>query len=118
MQNRVSCQCSQAYEVESTCYQFQSVRNKIPEFHTMLDIEQPDIVVGTESWLTPDILDSEIVPTNLEYAMFREDRTSNTGGGVFILVKNDIIATKQEKFQTDCEIVGVKIELVGTNPYI
>ena len=95
---------------------FQSVRNKIPEFHTKLYIEQPDIVAGTESWLIPDILDSEIVPTNLEYAMFREDRTSNTGGGVFILVKNDIIATKQEKFQTDCEIVWIKIELVGTKP--
>ena len=88
---------------------FQSVRNKIPEFHTNLDIKQPDIVAGTESWLTPAILDSEIVPTNIEYAMFREDRTGSTGGAVFILLK-------MTSFQTDCEIVWVKIELVGTKP--
>ena len=41
---------------------FQSVRNKNAELHTLLDFEHPDIVCGTESWLTPDISDSEIIP--------------------------------------------------------
>ena len=34
---------------------FQSVVNKVQEFHCLLDTENPDIVVGTESWLSPDI---------------------------------------------------------------
>ena len=33
-----------------------------------------------------------------------------------ILVKNDIIASEQKQFQTDWEILWVKIELVGTRP--
>ena len=64
----------------------QSVKNKIPELHTLLDTEKPDILIGTESWLTPDIQNSEIIPPDLGYSIFREDRTSSIGGGVFILV--------------------------------
>ena len=48
--------------------------------------------------------------------MFRQDRTGNIGRGVLILVKNDIIASEQKQFQTDCEILWVKIELVGARP--
>ena len=33
---------------------------------------------------------------------------------VFIMVKCDIIIFKQKEYKTDCEIVWVKIELVGT----
>ena len=35
---------------------FQSVRNKIPDLHVLVAVEEPDIIIGTESWLTPDIL--------------------------------------------------------------
>ena len=93
---------------------FQSVRNKKPELHTLLDTERPDVVCGTESWLTPDISNSEILPPDLGYTMFRQDRKGNIGGGVVILVKDDIIASEQKQFQTDCEILWIKIELVGT----
>ena len=95
---------------------FQSVCNKIPEFHALINTEQPDIIIATESWLTPDILNREVAPANLSYSIFREDRTSTSGGGVFIMVKGDIIATEHKEFKTDCEIVWVKIELVGTRP--
>ena len=97
---------------------FQSVRNKIPDFHALISSEQPDIIIATESWLTPDILSSEIVPANLGYSIFREDRTSSSGGGVFIMVKGDIIVTEQKEYKTDCEIVWVKIEIVGTRPLL
>ena len=95
---------------------FQSVRNKKPELHTLLDTERPDVVCGTESWLTSDISNSEILPPDLGYTMFRQDRIGNIGGGVVILVKDDIIASEQKQFQTDCEILWIKIELVGTRP--
>ena len=45
-----------------------------------------------------------------------EDQTSSSGGGVFIMVKGDIIVTEQKEYKTDCEIVWVKIEIVGTRP--
>ena len=93
---------------------FQSVRNKKAELHTLLDTECLDVVCGTESWLTPEISNSKIIHPDLGYTMLRQDRTEIIGGGVLILVKNDIMASEQKQFQTDWEILWVKIELVGT----
>ena len=95
---------------------FQSVVNKVQEFHCLLDTENPDIVVGTESWLSPDIASSEIFPEG--YHSFRADRKSKSkrSGGVFILVRNSLICTEQPQFQTNCEILWVKIEITGSRP--
>ncbi|MES9882305.1 MAG: reverse transcriptase family protein [Sedimenticola sp.] len=73
--------------------------NKLPEFHSLLDTEQPDIVIGTESWLSPDILTSEVIPSNLGYNLYREDRktSKSRSGGVFILV-------------------WIQLEITGTQP--
>ena len=39
----------------------------------------PDIVICTESWLTPDIYDAEIITSSLGYTMFRRDMGSRRG---------------------------------------
>ena len=57
---------------ESTPLNFQSVVNKVPEFHCLIETEKPDIVIGTESWLSPDIFNGEIFPPG--YTVFRADR--------------------------------------------
>ena len=95
---------------------FQSVVNKVQESHCLLDTENPDTVVGTESWLSPDIASSEIFPEG--YHSFRADRKSKSkrSGGVFILVRNSLICTEQPQFQTNCEILWVKIEITGSRP--
>ena len=54
---------------------------------------EADIIVGTESWLTPDITDSEIFPPDL--TIFRKDRSQKTGGGVFIAVKYLILFAQE-----------------------
>ena len=51
---------------------FQSIVNKIPEFHYLLDTEKPDVAIGTESWLSPDIMDNEIFPRDC--TPFKADR--------------------------------------------
>ena len=33
----------------------QSIKNKKAELHTIIDSAKPDIILGNESWLTPDI---------------------------------------------------------------
>ena len=40
----------------------QSIKNKKAELHTIIDSAKPDIILGNESWLTPDIKNSEIFP--------------------------------------------------------
>ena len=95
----------------------QSLVNKKAEFHALLDLHKPDIVIRAESWLTPYHFDSEFFPKSLGYTPFREDWGADTvGGGVFILVKDTIIATEQKQLKTDCEIIWVKLDIVGAKP--
>ena len=64
-----------------------SIYNKILEFWNLIDTYNPDVVIGTESWLSEGINNSEIFRG--DYIVFRRDRHSR-GGGVFICVKNQI----------------------------
>ena len=41
---------------------FQSIREKKPQFFSFVDFYKPDIIVGTETWLTPDMYDSKYFP--------------------------------------------------------
>lgn len=47
----------------------------------------PDIVAITETWLTPDIFNHEIAPSN--YSVIRKGRLSRVGG-MALLIKNTI----------------------------
>lgn len=93
----------------------QSVSAKLPLFEAMLSTEDPDIVVGTESWLKNSVSTGEIFPPC--YNVFRRDRQSaNRGGGVFIAVKNSLIASTEVDLQTDCESVWISIQVKGLSP--
>jgi len=59
----------------------QSIRNKVADQY------KPDIILGNESWLSPDIKSSEIFPDN--YNIYRKDRISDNHGGVFQAVEKD-----------------------------
>jgi hypothetical protein len=47
-----------------------------------IDSSQPDIIIGTETWLTKDMNSSEFIPNDFE--VFRRDRGSDPHGGVLI----------------------------------
>ena len=82
-----------------------------------MDLEKPDLVIGIESRLNTDHLDSEISPRLLGYTSFRHDRASSTkGGGVFILVKGTLIASRQKTLEKDCEVIWVKTEAAPSKP--
>ena len=42
-------------------------QEKLDQFHAMLDQLLQDIVICTESWLTPDVYNAEIIPDSLGY---------------------------------------------------
>ena len=91
-------------------------QNKTPEFWNLVDSTKPDIIIiGTESWLTPDVHNSEIFPPQLigKFHIFRRDREQTLGGGVFIAVSNDYICTRVPELETNCEIIWVKFNIVG-----
>ncbi len=89
---------------------FQSVCNKIPQFQALLETENPDIVVGTETWLHGSILTSEFLPEG--YQIFRNDRETS-GGGVFLAFKSNLIAKEEIDLQTNCESIWASMHIKG-----
>ena len=53
---------------------FRGVRSKLKELYVNIEGEQYDIICGTETWLNPNIYDSEIINTN-RYTLLRHDRS-------------------------------------------
>ena len=82
------------------------IRSKLAKLQDFTDYHSPDVIIGTETKLKPDILDSEIFPHS--YSVFRRDRVSNHGGGVLIAVKSNK-ATSPHFVSTDCENIWVEI---------
>ena len=56
-----------------------------------MDAYNPDVVIGTESWLKEDISNVEV--SRSDFTTFRRDRSAR-GGGVFIYVKNITASTE------------------------
>ena len=97
---------------------FQSIKNKTPEFWNLVDSTKPDIIIGNESQLTPDVHNNEIFSPQMtemigKYHIFRRDREHTSGGGVFIAVSNEYICTQEPELETDCKIIWVKLNTVG-----
>ncbi|XP_060582784.1 uncharacterized protein LOC132739146 [Ruditapes philippinarum] len=92
-----------------------SIVDKKLEYENKVTSTNPDIIIGTESWLKPKHFDNEIFHPDLgKYTPYRRDRKKQAGGGVFIAVKNCIIAQEATNLQTDCENLWVKIEMQGS----
>ena len=85
------------------------VRNR-DRLGTQIDSLRPDVIIGTESFLTADI----VTPTELDgYQVERRDRQTRDGG-VFIAVRNDLVSTREMEYETDCELLWVKVDIVGS----
>lgn len=89
---------------------FQSIKNKREELEALIDSTNPDIIIGTETWLNADVHSSEIFPAG--YNVIRKDRQDRYGGGVLIATKNNLIS-EQLTCDTQCESVFIKVSLSG-----
>jgi hypothetical protein len=67
---------------------FQSVKEKSADVSSLIDMHQPDIICGTETWLNKDISSSEIFPDS--YVVYRKDRDTR-GGGVLHAIKRNLV---------------------------
>ena len=65
-----------------------SVCNKALEFWNVGDTYNPDVVIGTESWLKKDISNAEVF--RADFTTYRRDWPSGWGGGSFICVKKSL----------------------------
>ena len=94
----------------------QSAKNKVPELEALIDTAQPDIVIGTESWLDETIPSPEHLPTD-RFNVFRNDRNSNSGG-VFILFSKKIVCSPLVIPNNPCELTFAQVDLLGCSKHI
>ena len=83
------------------------MKSKHAVFGCFVDTHNPDIIFGTESWLSPSISNSEIFPH--EYNTYRRDRCDGYGG-VFLTCHNKLIS-REISLTTQCELVACFITL-------
>ena len=95
----------------------QSLKNKRGAFQNLVDGCNPDIVVATETWLTPEQADGEIGEEGRfseEYSVHRRDRSVSPGGGVLVAIRRDLNGVRRVDLETDCELLWVKIDIIGS----
>ena len=93
---------------------FQSLWNKRTELSTLAEDTKCDIIIGTETWLTPDIKNSEL---NLDdFDIHRRDRPTR-GGGVLIAVRKNLCG-ELIPTSSDVESIFCKIRRKGKKPLI
>ena len=93
---------------------FLSLREKKFQFFSFVEVNKPDIIVGTETWLTKEMFDSEFFPPELGFTIYRRDRTGQKGGGVIILVSSALSSEERSEYNSDCENLWVQLNLVGS----
>ena len=89
---------------------FRSARKKGKQIEAIIDATNPDILIGTETWLDPNIHSSEISPNYLGYTVHRRDRKGEAYGGVLIAVKNDL-ETENFKASKTLEMIRGTIKI-------
>ena len=88
-----------------TC-NFQSIWNKKAELEKLLTNNNIDILIGTETHLSCNIKNAEIIPPN--YDAIRKDRNDGYGS-VIIIHKNDFIIAEEIQ-HSQVEIISFKLE--------
>ena len=66
---------------------FQSIVNKKAALHEFIFTYKPHIIVGTETWLSPDISNNEVIPAEWNYNIYRKDRPDGYGGVMIAISK-------------------------------
>ena len=59
---------------------FRSVLNKRADLIYLIYYIHPDSIIGIETWLTANITDNEIIPPELNYTIYCNDRKDGYGG--------------------------------------
>lgn len=85
--------CARPLSYQPLNVAFTNCRSILPKrhhLHSLIEDVNADVVLLTETWLHPEIVDNEVLPTNLNFSVYRRDRLERRGGGVLIAVRNTL----------------------------
>ncbi|ELT90398.1 hypothetical protein CAPTEDRAFT_202275 [Capitella teleta] len=86
-------------------------RNKPVELQHILSTFEVHLVAITETWLTEDVLDSEVLPQNMQCHRKNrsETRQSVRGGGLLLGIDNRLPSKRRLDLKCECEILVCEI---------
>ena len=88
-------------------------RNKLAKLHAIVSLHKVKIICLTETWLSADVLNSEILPSD-EFNIYRRDR-DGLGGGVLVAVHSSIYSKSRSDLihdvYSDIEIIATEIAI-------
>ena len=92
-----------------------SKSNKVRDLSALLGLCQSDIVAVTETWLSINITDGELLWD--DYVTYRKDREANVqnkrGGGILLSIKGNIPSRRRPNLEAECEIMVCEAQLVN-----
>ncbi|ELU13156.1 hypothetical protein CAPTEDRAFT_213191 [Capitella teleta] len=105
--NELNCLYLNARSVKSVT----NKRNKPVELQHILSTFEVHFVAITETWLTEDVLDSEVLPQNMQ--CHRKDRSetrqSAPGGSLLLGIDNRLTSKRRPDLECECEILVCEI---------
>ncbi|ELU01764.1 hypothetical protein CAPTEDRAFT_189822 [Capitella teleta] len=105
--NELNCLYLNARSVKSVTNE----RNKPVELQHILSTFEVHLVAITETWLTEDVLDSKVLPQNMQ--CHRKDRSetrqSVRGGGLLLGIDNRLPSKRRSDLECECEILVCEI---------
>ncbi|BHF81444.1 hypothetical protein SprV_0702457400 [Sparganum proliferum] len=91
----------------------QSILPKLDELKIHICDLSPDVVSLTESWLSENVDDRELMLPGFQ--LFRRDRRERQGGGVVTYVKHGLLVSeKTEQFACSAETIWLTIRVPGS----
>ena len=93
---------------------FLSIMSKKADLLEFISIHKPHIIIGSETWLSTDISNSEIIPYDFKYNIYRNDRQDGHGG-VMLVISHQLSSWEVPTLKTNCEIVWAQIDLPSCN---
>jgi len=91
------------FGLKAIYFNARSVRNKLNDLHAIMYTESYDIICISETWLNAVMLNGLIDPKS-QFKIYRRDRQcANLGGGVCILVCNNIVSSLVDITYTEIE---------------
>jgi len=80
----------------------------------LISTQKPHIIICTETWLSPEVSNNEIIPSDFNYNIYRNDQADGYGG-VMLAISNQLSSLEVPTLRTNCEIVWAQVELPDYN---
>ena len=91
--------------------------SKIPNLIKLIYCQDPDIIIGTETWHSPSILSSEIIPPEFNYSIYRKDQCDGYGG-IMIAITQNLTSSEILIPDVSSEILWIKFKTCNDHQYI